>query len=521
MSLPADPAEDALNGTQHTAHVNIFFAAVLWALFVLSLSLASWHQSWREVWLIGLPTALIPNVMIWLAPHKLATRFSVGAALMIFCGLHIQQGHGMIELHFGIFALLALLLFYEDWRVIVGAAAVIAVHHVLFTYLQAGGRGMICMPKASWGLTLVHAVYVVVESAGLCYLAVVLRRKTVHTARSRDELEAHLRIIREVVQQAHVGIERISTAARALALASREIASGAQEQSASLEETSASLEQITATMRQSTDHVKEASRLAEKSGASAEEGGRVVSDAVMAMSEINTSSAKISDIIATINEIAFQTNLLAVNAAVEAARAGEEGRGFAVVASEVRSLALRTATAAKEIKTLINDSQQKVTRGAELVNRSGSTLAGIVSSVQSFGTIFADLVTASEEQSLGVEQINLALGQMDQVTQVSSSKTEDLASTANGLSDLSAQLMSLVSSLASADSNSREPVRTVGSERGGKGLPKTPKAIVKAVSQRGKPGGGTGRTGNGTAGRMKPGTAAGDRELVSSAADRG
>jgi methyl-accepting chemotaxis protein len=515
MSSPANSAEDAATRTQRTAHVNIFFAVVLWALFVLSLSLAAWHESWRVAWLVGLPTVLLPSVMLWLAPHKLVTRLSVGAALMIFCALNIQQGHGMIELHFGIFALLALLLFYEDWRVIAAAATVIAVHHLLFTYLQAGGHAMICMPKPSWGLTFLHAVYVVVESAGLCYLAVMLHRKTDHAEKSKEELEAHLRTIGEVVQQAHVGIGRISTAARGLALASREIASGAQEQSASLEETSASLEQITATMRQSTDHVKEASRLAEKSGASAEEGGRVVSDAVLAMSEINTASARISDIIATINEIAFQTNLLAVNAAVEAARAGEEGRGFAVVASEVRSLALRTASAAKEIKTLINDSQKKVARGTELVNRSGNTLEGIVGSVQSFGTIFADLVTAAEEQSLGVEQINLALGQMDQVTQVSSSKTEDLAATANGLSELSAQLMSLVSSLATVDQGSKgsQPTVTgtpsVGSARNGS----TSSSNKRSPSSLRK-------TDNRMAFPVKTPIAAMDRDLVSSAAEQ-
>jgi methyl-accepting chemotaxis protein len=163
------------------------------------------------------------------------------------------------------------------------------------------------------------------------------------------------------------------------------------------------------------------------------------------MEEINTASAKISDIISTIDEIAFQTNLLAVNAAVEAARAGEEGRGFAVVASEVRSLAQRSAGAAKEIKALIQDSLRKVERGSELVNRSGETLLSIVGSVKKVTDIVGEIAAAAEEQSTGVDQVNTAITQIDQVTQQNSAQTEELSSTAQTLSDQSARLLKLVS----------------------------------------------------------------------------
>ncbi len=162
------------------------------------------------------------------------------------------------------------------------------------------------------------------------------------------------------------------------------------------------------------------------------------------MAEINTASAKISDIISTIDEIAFQTNLLAVNAAVEAARAGEEGRGFAVVASEVRSLAQRSAGAAKEIKGLIQDSLRKVEKGTELVNMSGTTLQGIVGSVKRVTDIVGEIAAAAEEQSTGVEQVNTAMTQMDQVTQSNSAQTEELSSTAESLSQQAAGLLRLV-----------------------------------------------------------------------------
>ncbi len=250
--------------------------------------------------------------------------------------------------------------------------------------------------------------------------------------------------LRSTLEEVSQGAMNASAASQQLAAASQAIASGAQEQAASLEETSASLEEITATVRQSADNARQASQLASGSRDAAEQGQGVVSNAVTAMAEINAASAKISDIIGTIDEIAFQTNLLAVNAAVEAARAGEEGRGFAVVAAEVRSLAQRSAEAAKEIKGLIQDSLRKVERGSDLVNKSGETLQGIVSSVKRVTDIVGEIAAAAGEQSTGVEQVNTAMTQMDQVTQSNSAQTEELSSTAESLSDQSQNLMELV-----------------------------------------------------------------------------
>ena len=235
-----------------------------------------------------------------------------------------------------------------------------------------------------------------------------------------------------------------SSSSQQLAAASEAIASGAQEQAASLEETSASLEEITATVRQSADNARQASQLAVSSKDSAVQGQEVVAQAITAMSEINGASAKIADIISTIDEIAFQTNLLAVNAAVEAARAGDEGRGFAVVASEVRSLAQRSAVAAKEIKVLIQDSLRKVDAGSALVNRSGETLQGIVGSVKRVTDIVGEMAAAASEQSAGIEQVNTAMVQMDHVTQSNSAQTEELSATAQVLSEQAANQLDLV-----------------------------------------------------------------------------
>ncbi|MCC6508261.1 MAG: PAS domain S-box protein, partial [Pirellulaceae bacterium] len=258
-------------------------------------------------------------------------------------------------------------------------------------------------------------------------------------------LEAAVGAMKNALQEVNNVAGTVSTAAQQLTGVSREISAGAQSQASSLEETASSLEEITSTVKQNTDNAQQARQLANGSRDVAERGGAVVHDAVLAMDEINQSSKRIADIITTIDEIAFQTNLLALNAAVEAARAGEQGRGFAVVAAEVRNLAQRSASAAKEIKTLIQDSVSKVQNGTDLVNKSGQTLGEIVTSVKRVTDIVAEIAAASKEQLVGIEQVNKAVAQMDRVTQANAAQTEEMSGTAGMLLTHSEQLAELVS----------------------------------------------------------------------------
>ena len=246
-------------------------------------------------------------------------------------------------------------------------------------------------------------------------------------------------------------VGRIQIAADAISLASGEIASGNQDlsqrteqQAANLEETAASMEELTSTVKQNAEHAGQANQLAIGAAAVASQGGDVVAKVVTTMSDIQGSSKKIAEIISVIDGIAFQTNILALNAAVEAARAGEQGRGFAVVASEVRTLAQRSAGAAKEIKQLIDDSVEKVTQGATLVDQAGSTMAEIVASVQRVTNIMGEISSASQEQYSGIEQVNQTVTQMDETTQQNAALVEEATAAARAMEEQAQQLTAAV-----------------------------------------------------------------------------
>jgi methyl-accepting chemotaxis protein len=269
---------------------------------------------------------------------------------------------------------------------------------------------------------------------------------------SQDELGQMARALNRAIRGMRHALEEVREAAVQVADASKELANssdhlsrGVQNQAASLDLSAASIEQMTTTIRQNAENARRASKLAEEARDCAEAGGGVVYKAVGAMTEINLASKLIADIITAIDEIAFQTNLLALNAAVEAARAGEQGRGFAVVASEVRNLAQRSAKAAREIKSLIHDSLLKVENGSDLVNQSGRTLEQIVTSVKVVTDIVGEIAAASQEQAIGIEQVNKAVVQMDQITQTNANHTDQLTVTAKTLASSAQHVRGLVS----------------------------------------------------------------------------
>ncbi|KLD62231.1 methyl-accepting chemotaxis protein [Dyella japonica] len=243
-----------------------------------------------------------------------------------------------------------------------------------------------------------------------------------------------------IVGEVRHGAGSVSSAAQQIARGNDDLSQRTQEQASSLEETASSMEEMTSTVKQNAENASHANQLASATRRQAEHGGEVAAQASSAMREINDSSRKISDIVSLIDEIAFQTNLLALNAAVEAARAGEQGRGFAVVATEVRNLAQRSAGAAKEIKGLINDSAEKVRVGSSLVDQSGKALADIVDSVKKVTDIVAEIAAASQEQSAGIDQVNHAVLQMDEMTQQNAALVEEAAAAARAMQEQAGEL---------------------------------------------------------------------------------
>jgi methyl-accepting chemotaxis protein len=276
-------------------------------------------------------------------------------------------------------------------------------------------------------------------------LAIAINTKTSDRGSLLVEMKQMRNSLVDIVSQVRRGTQTITTASREIGAGNVDLSARTELQASSLEKTASAMEELTSTVKQNADNAREANQLAAAASNVARKGGEVVSQVVGTMGEINSSAGKIADIIGVIDGIAFQTNILALNAAVEAARAGEQGRGFAVVASEVRNLAQRSAAAAKEIKTLIGDSVEKISRGSKLVGQAGVTMEEVVDSVKRVTDIMSDIAAASAEQSAGIEQVNLSIIEMDGMTQQNAALVEQAAAAFQSLQDQAGELQRVVS----------------------------------------------------------------------------
>jgi methyl-accepting chemotaxis protein len=405
------------------------------------------------------------------ARGTLVPRMVMPVTAMALIALHIQLGHGTVEFHFGVFVVLAVLLVYRDWRPLLVGAVAIAVHHIAFDRLQALDAGVYCMAQASFAMVCVHAAYVVAQAGLEIFIALQLAQAdrqgaelsaiVAHTdhdggitldTRELPATTPAAASLRAVLQRMSQAVRAVQTAADGCQTAGSEIAAGNHDLSQRTEQTAARLqqiasamEQLTGTVRQTAESAQSANQLATVASTAAAKGGAVVSQVVATMDDISGSSRKIADIIGVIDGIAFQTNILALNAAVEAARAGEQGRGFAVVASEVRSLAKRSADAAREIKTLIGASVERVETGSRLVSDAGSSMGEIVSGVQRVSDMIGQITAAAHEQSQGIGDISRSVSELDQMTQQNAALVEQSAAAAQSLREQSGQLAQAVS----------------------------------------------------------------------------
>jgi methyl-accepting chemotaxis protein len=387
-----------------------------------------------------------------------------------FVVLHIQLGRGTTEFHFGVFVLLGLLLAYGDWRPIVLAAGLFAVHHLAFDRLQAMGLMVYCLPEANLLKTLMHAVYVVAQTG----VEIVLARELARAALESAELTGMVRRIdhggrlcldmaelpataptavllkramatlAEAMAEVKVAAGSIETTCSEVAAGSLDLSRRTEHQASNLQQTAASMEQLTGSVQSSAKSATDATQLARAASDAALLGGTAVGTVAATMASIAQSSRRIADINAVVDGIAFQTNILALNAAVEAARAGEHGRGFAVVATEVRQLAQRSAHAAREIKSLISESVQHVERGTDQVGTAGASMDDIVQQTARVTTLISAISGSADQQSLGIEQVGRAVTQLDAVTQQNAALVEQSTAAAESLKRQALQLNNVV-----------------------------------------------------------------------------
>ena len=426
----------------HTVYVKAdrLMLVVVWALFAISCLLAIRDYNLRAVLWVGLPTVVVASGLTYWRAGALVTRLFLAASLMTFAALQIHQVHGLTELHFGVFVLMSFLLAYRDWRPILCAAGVIAVHHFSFNYLQLAGLDVYCFTEPAWSTVLTHAAYVVVQAGLLIFIAWHMKADA-QTGRelavlgenlSQQEGKFDLRLppmklngtssrtFKDTLNAIHDAMRGITTTIDQMAVSSDDIASEnhtlSQQfstQAETLNATNTAMEQIAQRVRESAEHAASANSLARQTSAAAQQSEQVVSEVVDKMTEINDAVHRMGDMITMIESIAFQTNLLALNASVEAARAGNHGRGFSVVAEEVRTLAHRSASAAREIKGLIGDSLQRVEHGSTLATRAGTAMQHVVGNVGDVAKLIEHISASSDAQSHDVGRFSQGMGEMD------------------------------------------------------------------------------------------------------------
>ena len=450
---------DTHRASGRAAKADLMLLAALATGAVASLAIGQAYGALGFAALVSILLLAIAGAVYAAAKGSLASRLVMAVCLGAMVALHIQLGRGTLEFHFGVFVSLALVLVYLDWRPIVALAGFFAVHHVLFDRLQAAGFGVYCTPDPDFLKIVMHAGYVVVQSGLELYMAVSLgrlyregeelsslvdaigREGTVNldlqhlhtTTPGAQRLQATVERLHGAMVEVHATATQIRHASNEIAAGSRDLSTRTELAAANLEETASAMEELTSTLKQSADSAVQANQLSGSAADVAERGGLVVSQVVTTMDEITASSKQIADITGVIDGIAFQTNILALNAAVEAARAGEQGRGFAVVASEVRSLAQRSAQAAKEIKALIGASAHRVDAGSRLVTAAGSTMRDIVDSVKRVSSTISEITSAASEQASGIGQVTSAVNQLDHATQQNAALVEQSSAAAESL----------------------------------------------------------------------------------------
>ncbi len=404
------------------------------------------------------------------ARGSLLSRILLTFALVSFVTLHIHLARGMLELHFGVFVTLALLLVYRDWRPIAFAAGLFITYQLGIDRLQAHGWPVYCLDKPHFMRALFHGLFIVAQASAEIILArnmamlaaegeelallvtqvdqgdviqLDVGRVSIRTA-AGSTLKRTIQRVDAAVSTLRRGASRMNNACAEIAAGNQDLSERTEQTATNLQRTASSMHGLSDTARRSDDNALQAHELAQTACSVAVTGGEVIAEVVKTMQGITDSSRQIAEIIGMIDGIAFQTNILALNAAVEAARAGDQGRGFAVVAGEVRTLAGRSAQAAREIRDLIGTSAERVAHGASLMDRAGTTMDDIQSAVRRVSAIMAELSDSSRRQALDVAQLGDVMSQMDTATQQNAAMVQEMAAATGSLKSHADELVRAV-----------------------------------------------------------------------------
>jgi methyl-accepting chemotaxis protein len=454
----------------HQAHSLAIGAGLIHFMICLGLGMA--NGTWPLALMVGVPTLALPWCLARTYPMAPLSRVVMGISFMVFTGLIVQQAKGDMEAHFSFFLMLSFLVVYCDWRPILAAYVTIATHHFLFTLLQPMGMGLLVWNdnRGPWGHFLVHGAVGGIQAAVLCYLAVRMQKLVFgslavadiaqRVAAGRIELDHRaatqgsemMQAMQAMQQRLAQMLSQIAGSAEILGTAVQEIANGSADLSARTETSASRSQQVASELseyvgssRASLETTRRAGDISENAGQSAEQAREVVDRVVSTMGDIEASSRRISEITSVIDGIAFQTNILALNAAVEAARAGDQGRGFAVVAGEVRTLAQRSAVAAKEIRSLITDATERVSTGSVLVRDAGQAMCAVVASVTEVRELIHTVATAAQRDWPRLESLGGSVADIDASMQQNAAFVEQLSATMQSLHEQEERLRASIS----------------------------------------------------------------------------